>query len=285
MEGRGEQQRIVELELQQAQYEASLAERRYAACDPDNRLIAAQLEKSWEAALRRVEVCEARLETVRKPDPAAAAARLRRAGRQSRCRMERAGRDHARSPASPSRACHRHHCRRRRGGARGCPDDPLARRPAFAVAGPQAEVRRARLPHPRRGARRDAEHGKPLVGRRHRSVVEPGGHAHWSRKNLDRAPRQLAAAECAGSMPTVPPRSTANGSRCPRPQRRSVSRAIASANSSGTASLPPTRSCRALRTKSAHSISSDERVIAAIGRTGRPCRIDLENQLPMFPDT
>ena len=28
----------------------------------------------------------------------------------------------------------------------------------------------------------------------------------------------------------------------------------------------------------------NERVIAAIGRTGRPCRINLENQLPMFPD-
>jgi hypothetical protein len=27
---------------------SSLAERRYAACDPDNRLIAAQLEKAWE---------------------------------------------------------------------------------------------------------------------------------------------------------------------------------------------------------------------------------------------
>lgn len=54
MESQGEQRRIVELELQQARYEASLAERRYAACDPDNRLIAAQLEKSWEAALRRV---------------------------------------------------------------------------------------------------------------------------------------------------------------------------------------------------------------------------------------
>jgi len=43
----------VESDLQQARYEASLAERRYAACDPDNRLIAAQLEKSWGAALRR----------------------------------------------------------------------------------------------------------------------------------------------------------------------------------------------------------------------------------------
>jgi len=70
MEARAEQQRIVELELQQARYEASLAERRYAACDPDNRLIAAQLEKSWEAALRRVETCQARLEAVRTPEPA-----------------------------------------------------------------------------------------------------------------------------------------------------------------------------------------------------------------------
>jgi len=71
MEGQGEQQRIVELELQQARYEASLAERRSAACDPDNRLIASQLEKSWEATLRRVEVCQARLEAVRTPGPAA----------------------------------------------------------------------------------------------------------------------------------------------------------------------------------------------------------------------
>jgi excisionase family DNA binding protein len=70
MEARGEQQRIVELELQQARYEASLAERRYAACDPDNRLIAAQLEKSWEAALRRVEMCQARLDAVKRPTPA-----------------------------------------------------------------------------------------------------------------------------------------------------------------------------------------------------------------------
>lgn len=61
MEMQSEQRRIVELELQQARYEASLAERRYAACDPDNRLIAAQLEKSWEATLQRVEACEARL--------------------------------------------------------------------------------------------------------------------------------------------------------------------------------------------------------------------------------
>ena len=48
---------IAEMELSQARYDATLAERRYAACDPDNRLIAAQLEKAWETALRRVEAC------------------------------------------------------------------------------------------------------------------------------------------------------------------------------------------------------------------------------------
>jgi len=61
LESQREKCRIHELELQQALYDASLAERRYAACDPDNRLIAAQLEKSWETALRRVDACRARL--------------------------------------------------------------------------------------------------------------------------------------------------------------------------------------------------------------------------------
>jgi excisionase family DNA binding protein len=59
-ERQDEQRRILDLELQQARYEAGLAERRYAACDPDNRLIAAQLETNWEAALRRVEELLAR---------------------------------------------------------------------------------------------------------------------------------------------------------------------------------------------------------------------------------
>ena len=58
-----DQQRILDMEIQQARYDASLAERRYAACDPDNRLIAAQLEKNWEAALRRVRDLEMRQPT------------------------------------------------------------------------------------------------------------------------------------------------------------------------------------------------------------------------------
>jgi len=68
MERQAEHRRI--LELQQVRYEASLAERRYAACDPDNRLIAATLEKNWETALRRVRDCEARLDSTTPCTPA-----------------------------------------------------------------------------------------------------------------------------------------------------------------------------------------------------------------------
>ena len=70
-EGEAERRRVAELDLQQAEYDASLAERRYAACDPENRLIAAQLEKHWEGALRRVEACRERLATVNAPEPTA----------------------------------------------------------------------------------------------------------------------------------------------------------------------------------------------------------------------
>src|SRR6266566_3319196 len=63
-----DRRRIAKLELQQAQYDASLAERRYAACDPDNRLIAAQLEKAWETALQRVELCRDRLDRMQISD-------------------------------------------------------------------------------------------------------------------------------------------------------------------------------------------------------------------------
>ena len=67
-EQQDDQQRILDLEMQQARYEAGLAERRYAACDPDNRLIAAQLEKNWEAALCRVRDLEARHPSEKRPD-------------------------------------------------------------------------------------------------------------------------------------------------------------------------------------------------------------------------
>ena len=99
-EGLSEQQRVAELDLQQARYEASLAERRYAACDPDNRLIAAELEKSWEAALRRVQACEVRLDAMRSPSPRPTVPRSGRACRRLEGRLERARGEHARPPAA-----------------------------------------------------------------------------------------------------------------------------------------------------------------------------------------
>jgi len=49
------------LEVEQARYEAQLAGRRYERVDPDMRLVAAELEARWNAALERVRDVEARL--------------------------------------------------------------------------------------------------------------------------------------------------------------------------------------------------------------------------------
>jgi hypothetical protein len=58
---RQDQRKSLELELEQGRYEAKLAARRYEAVDPDNRLVAAELELRWNAALRRVQELETRL--------------------------------------------------------------------------------------------------------------------------------------------------------------------------------------------------------------------------------
>ena len=63
--------RSCRLELEQCRYEASLAERRYRRVDPDNRLIAATLEREWEAALAALERAEFALKTARERQPKA----------------------------------------------------------------------------------------------------------------------------------------------------------------------------------------------------------------------
>jgi hypothetical protein len=65
-----ERRRALELERQQAEYEAKLAARRYESVDPDNRLVAAELEVRWNAAMTRLRECEARIAA----DPAAVTA-------------------------------------------------------------------------------------------------------------------------------------------------------------------------------------------------------------------
>ena len=63
--------RVLSLELEQAQYEVRLAARRYEAVDPDNRLVAAELEARWNAALQSAGGVEQRLRQNELPDNAA----------------------------------------------------------------------------------------------------------------------------------------------------------------------------------------------------------------------
>jgi hypothetical protein len=57
-----ERRRALALERQQADYEVTLARRRYDAVDPENRLVAAELEARWNRALERLHEAEARLQ-------------------------------------------------------------------------------------------------------------------------------------------------------------------------------------------------------------------------------
>jgi len=68
---RQEWRRSIELELEQARYEARLAARRYEAVDPEQRLVAAELEVRWNCALQKVHELESKLQQFdRKPQSA-----------------------------------------------------------------------------------------------------------------------------------------------------------------------------------------------------------------------
>src|SRR6266851_3152241 len=58
---RQELRRTIALEIEQARYEARLAARRYEAVDPDQRLVAAELEVRWNAALQKTQELENKL--------------------------------------------------------------------------------------------------------------------------------------------------------------------------------------------------------------------------------
>jgi hypothetical protein len=55
----GEHRRALEMTLEQVRYQARLAERRYEAVDPEQRLVAGELEARWNAALASVREAEA----------------------------------------------------------------------------------------------------------------------------------------------------------------------------------------------------------------------------------
>jgi excisionase family DNA binding protein len=59
---RHEQRQTLALAAEQGQYEARLAARRYEAVDPDNRLVAAELEARWNAALQNAQALADRVQ-------------------------------------------------------------------------------------------------------------------------------------------------------------------------------------------------------------------------------
>jgi DNA invertase Pin-like site-specific DNA recombinase len=59
-----EWRRALDLELEQARYEARLAARRYEGVDPENRLVASELEARWNAALEKVRELQNRMQEV-----------------------------------------------------------------------------------------------------------------------------------------------------------------------------------------------------------------------------
>jgi len=72
------------LEVEQAQYEAERAHRQYAQVEPENRLVAAELERRWEDKLRVVCEAQARLAAIEEqmaPAPADQLPELKELGR------------------------------------------------------------------------------------------------------------------------------------------------------------------------------------------------------------
>src|SRR3984893_255655 len=87
----GEKQRQLELALEQARYETARARRQYDAVDPDNRLVAGELERRWNAALAAVDTLEKELEAVVRQRPAALNAEERQRLLQMGAELEAGG--------------------------------------------------------------------------------------------------------------------------------------------------------------------------------------------------
>ena len=77
---REEQRQALALEVEQARYDARLAARRYEAVDPDNRLVAAELEARWNGALQKARGLTEKLEAMDRSLPTVPDARPSDAG-------------------------------------------------------------------------------------------------------------------------------------------------------------------------------------------------------------
>jgi len=66
-EATDDRQKARNLQLERLQYQAQLAERQFKKVDPDNRLVAAELEKRWEQALRELKEAEKNVPLIKQP--------------------------------------------------------------------------------------------------------------------------------------------------------------------------------------------------------------------------
>ena len=275
---------MAELELQQARYEASLAERRYAACDPDNRLIAAQLEKNWETALRRVAACEARLREMPIPDATAVApdfaglahdleaawnapgVTMRTRQRLLRALVTDIIADVDDATREVVLTIHwrggQHselRVRKPKSGEHGCrtPDEALAVMRTMATRWSDEDIAASlnRMGMP-------TGQGKTWTAHRVSSVRRVNGiHAY---RSAEKNGEWLTMSEAATTLGVTHHRI-----------RRFIKNGI----------LPAEQVVPGAPYQIRADDLQQERVAAAIGRTGRPCRIVPANQLPMFPDT
>jgi len=285
MERVNERRHILELDLQKARYEASLAERRYAACDPDNRLIAAQLEKSWETALRQVEACRARLEPATHEmahssnaadflglaedlEKAWASPNVSMRSRQQLLRslvvdiiadVDEAARDVILTVHWRGGQHSQLRVRKPKSGEHGCrtPDEALAVMRTMATRWSDehiaASLNRMGMP---------TGQGKTWTAHRVGSLRRVHGiHAY---RSAEKDGEWLTMSEASAALSV---------------SHHRIRRLIKDGVLISEQVVPD----------APHQIRAsdlrDERVIAAIARTGRPCRVDHENQLPMFSDT
>ena len=221
-----DQHRALALELEQAHYQAALAARRYEAVDPDNRLVAAELEARWNGALARVAELEGRLTAQGNVAP-----RFVHVDRDTLESLATDLRSVWDAPSSEMRLkqriarllIHEIIANTAEDHARDRLAHPLGGRPT--LRGADATTDGGRSPPPdgpgRRGRR--AAHGGRLAGSRHRRQPQPAAPAHRSRQHVDGLARQLAATTAAPRRLRRDPRDAPAHAE---PSRRSARRRV-----------------------------------------------------------
>jgi excisionase family DNA binding protein len=143
---------------------------------------------------------------------------------------------------------------------------------------------RARMPHIRRSACGDAGHGDPMVGPGYRRIAKSDGNADRPGQDMDSPPCELGtqgerhssyrSAEKNGEWLTMSEAAAKLGVSHHRIRRLIKDRI-----------LPAQQVVPGAPHQIRSSDLETDAVATAISRTGRPCRTDSENLLPMFPST